>query len=292
MKTTKLKKWLSTFALVGAAITSTHSQAGSVWSVEKGDDIVYIGGTIHLLPPSEFPLPKQFDEIYAKSDSIVLEAKLPDPADTQAQMQMIQAMSFEPGKTLQDVLSPETFTALKDYFATMGVDVAQMAQFKPGFIATIMLAMEAQKAQMAGEGVDAYFAKRASEEGRPQEYLETLAFQTQMLASQGAGDEDRFIKTNLQHTEDFVPVMKALIKAWRAGDEATLNELVIDRMKQQSPEMFKTLLTERNNDWTGKIERMFGDQDKEFVLVGVGHLIGEQSVIAQLKNKGYKVTKL
>jgi hypothetical protein len=37
---------------------------------------------------------------------------------------------------------------------------------------------------------------------------------------------------------------------------------------------------------------MFGDNDREFVLVGAGHLVGDDSVIALLKAKGYKVEQM
>ena len=32
--------------------------------------------------------------------------------------------------------------------------------------------------------------------------------------------------------------------------------------------------------------------EKEFILVGVGHLVGSEGIIAALKKKGYEVNKL
>ena len=65
---------------------------------------------------------------------------------------------------------------------------------------------------------------------------------------------------------------------------------------KDDPKTIKTLLTDRNKNWLPHIERMFSgngnSSDKEFVLVGVAHLAGNNSVLALLKAKGYRVEKL
>lgn len=77
----------------------------SVWKVSQGDDYIFIGGTVHILPPAEFPLSKEFDKAYKSSDSIVLEAKLSDASDSAFQMQLMQQMAYSNGKTMADFLS-------------------------------------------------------------------------------------------------------------------------------------------------------------------------------------------
>jgi len=48
---------------------------------------------------------------------------------------------------------------------------------------------------------------------------------------------------------------------------------------------------ERNRDWIPKIEKLFM-QSKVAVVVGAGHLIGDQGVPSLLEKRGYKVTRL
>ena len=289
MKLKSLKSLMTT-AVLGLA--STAASATSVWQIDKGEDTVYLGGTVHILPASEFPLPKTFMDVYGKTDSIVLEAKLPDPTDQAAQMAMMQALSLPPGQSLSTLLSESTYAELKAYFASIGMDLAQFERFKPGFVVPLMVVIEAQRHNMAGDGVDAFFSKKAKQDGKPAEYLETMEFQLNLLAQQGKGEEDHLVKTSLDYIPEFKPLLEKLIAAWRSGDEKTLVDLVVNRMKEESPKGFKTMMIDRNKDWVPKIENMFGDDDKEFVLVGVGHLVGEDNVIELLKEKGYKVTKL
>jgi uncharacterized protein YbaP (TraB family) len=264
----------------------------SVWKVTKNGDTVFIGGTIHILPVTEFPLPTQFTDIYQQSDTVVFEAELPDPTDIAAQQQMMMKLSYQNGETLKDTLTDETFEALDQYLSTFGANANQLASFKPGFVTTMLVTMEAQRAQMAGEGVDAYFTQLAKRDNKEREYLESLDFQINMLANLGDGEEERFISETLATLPELKSELEQTIKAWRKGDTEALNKLVIQTFKQEAPESYDDVFTKRNMNWIPQIEAMFGDDDKEFVLVGAGHLVGEDNVLKLLEQKGYSVKQL
>lgn len=273
---------------------TAHAQS-SVWKVSKGNDHLFIGGTVHILPPSEFPLPKEFEQAYKESDSIVLEAKLPDASDAEFQMSMMQQMTYGNGKTISSFLTPKTQQQLNDYVSSLGVNLAMFEHFKPGFLVTMLALLEAKKAQLSGEGVDIFYSKQANKDKKTIAYLESAEFQMNMIADMGIGDEEHFIKSNIEQMKDFKAMFTGLLKAWREGDDKQLHKLAIIPMKED-PKTFKKLLTDRNRTWISHIERMFADNgkstDKEFVLVGVAHLAGDKSVLTLLKNKGYRVEKL
>lgn len=275
-------------SMTNTALASTTS----VWEVSNGTDKVYVGGTVHLLPITEFPLPEAFTTAYKNTDSVVLEAKLPNPADPNEQMKMIQALSYAPDENLSKKLSEETYAKLQHYFSSFGVPDTNYISFKPGLVASMMTILEAQRNNLAGEGVDSYFGKKAEQDNRPIEYLETIEFQLSIMASLGDGEEDHFINSNLESMSDFKITFEKILKAWRNGNEQEINNLVIQQIRDESPEMFNVVMTDRNRDWVSKIKNMFGDQDKEFVLVGVGHLIGKNSLLEMLEKEGYSITKL
>jgi len=287
-----IKKSLKATVLASVLAASFSSFSNTVWEIKKGEDVVHIGGTVHLLPITEYPLPSVFTDTYQAADSIVLETKLPTPDDQAGQMAMLKAMAYADGETLSQHLSAQTNESLKQYFSAVGIEFEKLNKFKPGFISSMILNIETQKAGMAGAGVDMYFSQLANQDNKSIEYLETLDFQINMLANMGVGNEEYAIKHNLAEAEEIVPLLKKLIKAWRVGDENAINELALVQMKEQFPSSFKSMMTDRNLDWVPKIEALFNDDDQEFVLVGAAHLVGEDSVIEQLKDKGYKVTKL
>lgn len=293
MKNLSLK--IVTLALA-LACWSTNTLASdattSVWKVSNGEDTVYIGGTIHILPISEFPLPDAFSTTYEKSDTIVLEAELPAPTDLAAQRKIMAAVAYEDGQSLKDELSEETYGALNTYLSAFGATADQVASFKPGMVVSMLVAMEAQRNQLAGEGVDAYFNQLAKRDGKTRDYLETLDFQIQMMANMGEGEEDRFISETLTTLPELKELLTQTIKAWRNGDTEEINEYVVEKFKRESPVSFNEVFTQRNANWVPHIEAMFGDEDQEFVLVGAGHLVGEGNVLKLLENKGYKIEQL
>ncbi|PKG81559.1 TraB/GumN family protein [Colwellia sp. 75C3] len=294
IKSTSKQLFIATALIAINFISFTAQAQSSVWKVSKGNDHIFIGGTVHILPPSEFPLPTEFDEAYSKSDSIVLEAKLPDASDTNFQMKMMQQMAYGNGQTISDFISAKTQKNLSHYIASLGVNLTMLEHFKPGFLMTMLAQFEAQKAQLSGEGVDIFYSKKAQQDNKSIAYLESVTFQLNMIASMGIGDEERFIKSNLEQMKDFKTMFLAVLKAWRSGDEQQLNTLAIMPMKED-PKTLKQLLNDRNKNWIPHIERMFANNgkssDKEFVLVGVAHLAGDESVLALLKAKGYRVEK-
>ncbi|WP_461535595.1 TraB/GumN family protein [Spongorhabdus nitratireducens] len=266
--------------------------ASSVWKVSKGNQHLYLGGTIHFLPPSQFPLPEEFQTAYRNSESVVLEADVPGPQEVQAQQQMMMEMTFADGRTLDRMLSEETYKALSHYFSGFGADLEAFNSFKPGFIVTLMAVMEAQRARLFGEGVDAYFDQLSQRDNKSQEYLESLGFQVDLIRNLGKGYEDEFIRSNIEQVGQFEAMYTNFLPAWRAGDIKAMEEIFLKPVIESDPVFYESMIVKRNKNWIAHIEKMLTDEDKEFVLVGVGHLLGKDSVITLLQQKGYQVSQL
>ncbi|NRA81583.1 MAG: TraB/GumN family protein [Pseudoalteromonas sp.] len=293
IKKTIKQLFLGTLCIAASITSLTALAESSVWKVSKGNDHIFIGGTVHILPASEFPLPVEFEQAYQKSNIIVLETKLPDASDSAFQMKMMQKMAYGQDETIGDFLSAKTKLNLSQHISALGADLMMFERFKPGFLMTMLALLEAQKAGLSGEGVDIFYSNKATKDNKQLTYLETAEFQMNMIANMGVGNEEKFIKSNLDQMKDFKAMFLGLLKAWRAGDEQLLNKLAIEPMKDD-PSTIKTLLTDRNKNWVPLIEKMFSGNgsEKEFVLVGVAHLAGNDSVLALLKAKGYRIEKI
>ena len=270
----------------------THAATTSLWQISKNGDSIYLGGTVHVLPPSEFPLPKGFDQAYQHTDVLMLEAQLPDANDAEAQLSMMQTLTYPAGQSLKTKLSPSVYQQLSQYFTNLGVDIAMFEQFKPGLVAMMLLTFELQKSQLQGEGVDAYFARLAKQDAKKTLYLETLDFQLSLFAAFGEDNPDAFIKSNLAQMKDFKPSFEKMLNAWRSGDLSDIEYLMTTEMQQTDPSTYDVMFTQRNRDWIPKLEALFGNQEKELVLVGAAHLAGKNSVLDLLKLRGYTVKQV
>ena len=60
---------------------------------------------------------------------------------------------------------------------------------------------------------------------------------------------------------------------------------------QESPELYKRLLIERNNNWVPQVEQCLKEKAGCFIVVGAAHLVGPDGLPTLLTKKGYKVTQ-
>jgi uncharacterized protein YbaP (TraB family) len=85
--------------------------------------------------------------------------------------------------------------------------------------------------------------------------------------------------------------MSKLIEAWRAGDAATVERIVLADLKPE-PQLYQRLLAGRNRNWMPTIDALLLRKGHALIVVGAAHLVGADGLIAMLKAKGYTVEQL
>ena len=79
-----------------------------------------------------------------------------------------------------------------------------------------------------------------------------------------------------------------LVEAWKAGDAATVERIVLADVKQE-PLIYQRLLVDRNKNWLPELEALIARPRPAFVVVGAAHLVGPEGLVALLSAKGYRV---
>lgn len=279
-------------ALLLFAITQPARADAPVWQASKGDSTVFLGGTIHLLRARDYPLPAAFETAYQASDRLFFEIDQSQLADMSVQARMMQQLTYQDDRTLQSVLDEETYAALTAYAENVGLPMAMMQKFKPGMLLSTLSLIEFQSRGFTPQGVDAYYNTRAMGDGKARGELETIDQQIAMLASMGEGYESEFVAYSLRDLETVGAAIEGMVTAWRAGDQASLEAQFIKPMLAEAPELYDSMLVERNKNWMPQIEAMFDEPGTEFVLVGAAHLIGEHGVLVMLSERGYEVGRV
>lgn len=264
----------------------------SVWSVRSGDNVIYLGGTVHLLRPADYPLPGEFEEAYQASSELYFETDIASMNDLSVQAQMLQQLTYGDDESLSSILSDEAYAALSAYTATAGLPIAMLNKFKPGLLISTLQILVFQSMGFTPQGVDAFFHTRAVSDGKAEGQLETVQEQIGFIAAMGEGNESEFILLSLKDLAETGDVMEDMIGAWRSGDAEGLSELFVEEMKVEAPALYDTLLLQRNLKWVPQIDSMLQDADTEFVLVGAAHLVGENGLLDLLSQKGYEINQL
>lgn len=264
----------------------------SVWSVRSGDNVIYLGGTVHLLRPGDYPLPEEFEEAYQASSQLYFETDIGSMSDISVQTQMLQQLTYSDDRTLRTVLNDEAYTALSAYTATAGLPIAMLEKFKPGLLVSTLQVLVFQSMGFTPQGVDAYFHTRAVGDGKQEGQLETVEEQIGFISAMGEGNESEFILLSLKDLAETGDVMEEMLGVWRSGDADGLSELFVEDMKDEAPALYDSLLLQRNLKWIPQIESMLQDTDTEFVLVGAAHIVGENGLLDLLSQRGYEIEQL
>jgi uncharacterized protein YbaP (TraB family) len=285
-----MHKFIRPLTLCLALFTVNAAAATSVWKVSKGDDYIYLAGTVHLLPAREYPLPSAFADAYRQTDSLILEAPLPETMAEQ--QQMLATLQYPAGQSLSKQLKPAVRAELEQYVQTLGMPFAMVDGYKPGFVAMQLTLLEMSKAGLSGDGVDKYFLTQAKSARKPLQYLETLEFQIELIGKLGADDPDAFIKMSLAEAKDSSVMLKKLIKAWRAGDMGFIEREVLQKAKQDDLSTYRLMFTDRNQRWLPQLQQMFQQPGHELVMVGAAHLPGEDGVLQLLQQAGFSLQQM
>lgn len=292
MKRNILSAMTASLSFICIFLMSSISLADPVWKVTHEQNTVYVAGTIHTLTPEDYPLPASFEAAYNNADILVFETDLAEMNTPEGQALLMQSILYADGKNLQNVLSPAVYQELAQFLQSRGGDINRMAQFKPGMLSVLLTLEELKRLNQLGQGVDDFFDQRAQADKKTRLFLETIEQQLGFLANMGEGQEDRFILYSIRELESLSSVMAQLKAAWRQGDNLTLEKIGINEWREDFPIIYQNLLVRRNNAWIPQIEAMLNTNPTEAVLVGALHLVGNEGVLQQLRDRGYKVEQL
>lgn len=264
-----------------------------VWKVSKGDDFLYLGGTIHLLSKSDYPLPKAFEIAYQNTDDVVFETDVTALAAPEVQGQILNVMSYQDHRGLSNVLDRDVYSELGTLLESKGLPIAVFDRFTPAGAMMALTQFELQKLGVVGEdGVDVHFGARAISDNKESLFLESFEEQISFIESMNQLDPNLVIKSGIKDLQQLETVWAELLSAWRSGDTEQLENIGIDEMKRDFPRLYQTILVKRNDNWIKQIKSMMLSEDKEFILVGALHMAGDDGLIKRLNQAGYLVEQL
>lgn len=264
----------------------------SVWKVQKDKSVIYLGATCHILRETDYPLPPEFDKAYKASEIVVFETDIGKLQDPSTQQKLLAQAMYTDGSTVDEHLSAQAYGELSAYCESNNIPLEVFKQFRPSMLIATLTVMELMKLGVTQQGVDLFFYGLANKDQKIVEGLETVEEQINYLVSMADGNEDDFVSYSINDMKTIRQQFEILANAWRKGDAEKLNELMVTELKTKLPKLYKKLLVDRNSKWFPMIDLYMNTPETEFILVGAGHLVGPEGIIALLKKKGYTIDKL
>jgi uncharacterized protein len=78
---------------------------------------------------------------------------------------------------------------------------------------------------------------------------------------------------------------------WSCGDDARATAWIV-QMRQRYPALYPKIVVERNKGWVPRIQKMLTAEKPSLVITGLYHLVGPDSVHAQLRANGLVTTRM
>jgi hypothetical protein len=264
-------------------VKSVHAQGGTA----------YVVGSIHLGRPGELSFPASMEAAFARSDALVVEVDVGAVDAMAMQRFILEQGMLPPGQRLSERLDPETAKLLGPAAERVGLPLAGLERMRPWVVAVTLSVMELQRAgYQSGLGVDRVFLDRARGTKEIIE-LESAEGQLRMLASLPEPLQDAMLRDQLSRSEQFTQGLERLTEAWRAGDAEQLEALIF--RGQTDPALrpvYEKLFYERNARMAEALRGLLAQPRTWFVVVGAGHVVGPQGVVALLEQQGHPVRQL
>lgn len=174
----------------------------------------------------------------------------------------------------------------------LGMDIQALNRLQPWFVA---LTLSALKLQTLGfdpnYGIDQYFAEKAKKEKKEIVALETWEDQINLFVGMSQESQELLLLRTLRDLEVMEKELTRIVRSWTVGDVRTIETLLLESFKEY-PQVYRRLISDRNKNWLPKIEKLLDQDENYIVVVGAGHLVGKEGIIALLKEKGYSVDQL
>lgn len=279
--------------IVNGQIVGDGYNNSLIYKIQSQKNTVYLLGSIHVLAEEYYPLTRSFSYAYYNSQKIIFEIDPEILFSPGSFAKYEKRYTFQNGKTLETVLSPKTYSLVKQALKAMGADVQKVKQYKPWVLYLTLSGRFDSSVDFRPElGIENHFYRMAKDAGKPTGGLETLqdqidVFNTLPLHIQDALLQESLAITNSQEREK---AFLHMVKAWHQGSLQGLEQLV--ETVKKFPLFYNNLLVQRNRHWVPQIESFLQEDKNVLVIVGAAHLPGEDGLLALLAEKGYRIERI
>jgi uncharacterized protein YbaP (TraB family) len=282
----RVKRLLAPLAgLVLAALAGSAAAEPALWKVQGPHATVYLFGTVHVLKPTTVWRSPKIEAAFKSAGTLWEE--IPNADDAAAIQPLVVKYGIDVAHPLSGKLGPAGKARLQAVETTLGMPATQLEPMRP-WLASLML--EVVPLVKAGydpnSGVDKLLKADAAAAGKPLEGFETLEQQVRFFADLPEKLEVDYLLSTLDEANKGTKELDQLVDAWAAGDTKTLESLLNSDMTQKYPELYRILLVQRNKAFATRIETLLKGEGTVFVAIGAAHLVGPDSVEADLAKDG------
>ena len=295
---TVIRTALGSLLLIGLIVVAGEAPAQdpghpiSMWQIEGGSNRIYLLGSVHVLRQEDHPIPTAIEEAYQDADILIMEIDMDDLDPINMAGLVSELGVINDGGSLQEYMGPELYTEAAEYASQLSIPIEMLGETEPWLAAItveqMMLLRTGFKPQF---GIEFHLSAKAGEDNKEILGFETVREQLEFLDGLSLPAQRSLLIQTFEESLNIEQDLNLLIDAWRHGDVDFLEKTMLAEMRKH-PELYKTLVVDRNEAWVKKIKSLTTEADDYLIVVGALHLVGEDGVPALLSQIGISAIQL
>ncbi|WP_373205555.1 TraB/GumN family protein [Clostridium tertium] len=270
---------------------------GYIWEATNGSTSVNLVGTIHLGSNNINFLNDDIKRTIDETDVLSVELDL----SLKENIEKTQSSGYlKDGKTIENYLSEDEINKLSSIINTLSpkFNIKEINNLNSFSLISLLTNLCYAKAGILGNGLDLIMIngvklRKANGDNITINELEGVDYQLETINKTFTWE---YLKKYLNdysnsNIDEEVDIAKNLFNAYKTGDIEFIEESN-NKMKNDNPEYYKIMLTNRNIGMTNKIDELIKYGKNHTVAVGAAHFIGEDGILKLLEEKGYKITRV
>ena len=280
-------------------VEEVSGSKGIFYRVEEGDNDLYLFGSLHFGVEEMYPLHDSVYEAFEQADVLGMELDMEEITDEELQQTLSQKGMYQDGTELTDVLPADVYDDFMELVEGPGLDEDLLMQYKPWLVAFELSILAILEAGYSPDlGVEEYLMEKAEEEGMEMLGLETVEMQFAPFGKLSDESQVAYLEEAIEEYEEAEEVLAESYENWIEGDieaYAEDREELIEEAETESLREFQVAFTdERDRQMTDRIEELLHDDtgNTYFITVGSMHLVGDNSIVDLLEERGYNVENM
>lgn len=262
-----------------------------MWRVRGDDSLLYLFGTVHLLPEDFDWQRDDMRAAFDKAGTVFFETSSDEAAIARAQVITAADGYYSGRQRLTQRLGGYEQKLLFAATLNAGLKDGALDKMQPWLAADTLSFAELNAAGMHKRfGADAVLLSRAKARGKYIRYLEDMDAHlaaTRVLPERLQLDA---LREAMQSAGELTVQTQAFNKEWARGNARYIASQIAP-LKQGMPDYYDALFTHRNTQWTEQFADFLDTGGTGFAAIGTGHLVGPDSVVDMLKDKGFNVER-
>ncbi|MGB0513993.1 MAG: TraB/GumN family protein [Wenzhouxiangellaceae bacterium] len=260
------------------------------WVVRDADSEMVLFPTIHVLPDDLNWTSDAMLERLAQAEEVWFEIDLAEAQSPELQ-QIVMQRGLDASRPLTETLGEDLYQRFLRLAESLGIPAAQLEPMRPWLASLTLSSVALANAGFSADaGVEAKLRQHL--DAQRLRALETPAEQIAALADLPEQVQVAMLESALGEIEAFAKEMRTLAQDWSRGNIDGMETLLVEEMATEYPELYDAVFRQRNLRWVEIIEAELNGAGTDFIAVGAGHLVGDDSVIQLLRARGWTVERV